>query len=727
MRFARPAGYPGMKHPILATPYAHTMRRWFELAVLVAALAIAACSGDSGTAPKDDGNGGGGGGGGGAPTHLDSLRVQTVDALALQLDAWDGLDPDSIATRALAYLKSQPTIHKAGITSSTTTVWATFTDGVRLVIPNNREPSSQADTLVDAASAPAPALRAAAPHRTIPAGRKMMSALTVPTSKLELPAVQQFRAFNAIGTCHVNPLPVIRSLLKDGNYVEASHGPGQINDFKISGDGVFYLNTHGGAGYDDQLTLYYALWTLTPFDIPSVATYGTMVHNGEVAVMVEKSNDALGNCRNVAHYGITGLFVSSHMHFAKNSVVFLDACGSAAAYAIDMRQGFANAGASVIVGWSRPVNDVFAYAAMKYLIDRLLGVNEISPESPRQRAFNIDQVRKDMEDNRHLVDDPYPIKGKYLHAILTVFKPAGDFGLLSPSIQFLSIELPDESQELWIAGLFGTDPGPGNRAVKINGTSVHVIDWQKTLIKCDLDDTGANAAGTVVVEVGSGADPRRSNEVNLTLWKGTLVYERNDPGTLKVEIRLNVAFRADIHSFRDEPAEQPFETTVLFMGMKDSSVDVTTSGTYAQTQDLCTDTFNFSHTLHMLSPFEPSPDGGWTYFGSVDSQSHVVQLNMHEQTLFQVGTWVRSGDPDCGLYTVPLYGTLQIDNCLFDDLVGVTTFRLQMDPDYSVQADDRPPCTVPALLTYLTPLTGQASIHWAAMRGEHLPDPDAAR
>src|SRR5262249_807177 len=155
--------------------------------------------------------------------------------------------------------------------------------------------------------------------------------------------------------------------------------------------------------------------------------------------------------------------------------------------------------------WTQRVSDQFAYKAMKYLIDRLLGVNEISPEDPKQRAFNIDQVLNDMAVHRHLVDDPYK------NAILTVCHVKNDFGLLSPTIQFFSIADDGQQPRLIIAGLFGTDPGEGKRSVTINDQELENISWYPTEINCDIPETGSNASGTVVVKIGSGQDARESN------------------------------------------------------------------------------------------------------------------------------------------------------------------------------------------------------------------------
>lgn len=679
---------------------------------------VLSCSSDDGVAPNPDDDGGGGN-----PTQADTLRVQTVQDLAAQLDQWIGLNADTIAARAVDYLNSIPSIADAGITPGTSTVWANFADGVMLILPNNREPSSAADTLVEAAIPPAPPT-AARPRLTVPSGRRMMTVLSVPTSALELPVRATFRAFNPIGTCHVNPLPVVRSLLKEGGYADARPGSATVNALKsVRGDGVFYINTHGAVGFDGQQTAQFALWTADPFDIASVGPpHRQMMIDGELAVMVQLSNDAQGNCVNIAHYGITAGFVSRYMQFPKHSLAIIDACESASDAAISMRQAFENAGASVYVGWTKKVNAPFAYAAMKYLLDRLLGSNKISPENPKQRAFNIDDVREDMATNRNLVNDPYR------NAVLTVFKLKDDFGLLTPSIQFLSVESGTDYSELIIAGMFGTDPGASKRAVRINDQAMDVISWEPTLIRCDLPETGSNASGTVVVEVGDGATPRRSNAVNLTEWIGEIIYERDDPGDQAITMTMHVRFRADIHAFRDKPGEQPFETTVLFSSMHESSVEIESSGSFVKTEGNCIDTFQFGGSVNYESPYETSQFGNWNYLGSVDSQSHVLQLNMFLVALFPGSEWRRTGPQDeCGAFTVPIWLGVQMEKCLFDDVVGLTAFRMQMDTGFAVAEDNRGPCTVAPLMAPLAEYSAQASIHWGEMTPFFPPDPDAAR
>ncbi|HKW13291.1 MAG TPA: hypothetical protein VJS69_02285, partial [Candidatus Krumholzibacteria bacterium] len=629
--------------------------------------------------------------------------------------------PDSIAAHAVSYLRGLPSVKKAGITPGTTTVWANFTGNFDLIIPNNRATSTMADTLVDPPSAgPAPVHERNAPPGLAPSLRhSTVRRAMVPTSALELPEVATFRAVNAIGTCHINPLPVIKQLLTKGHYTDVNPGLPTVANLKnVKDDGVFYINSHGGAGFDANKVAYYAVWTLDPIDPATLANYKPMVDSHELVGMLETSNDALGNCGKVLHYGFTSKFVRNHMRFKKNSLVIVDACHSASGPAADLRAAFGAVGASAYVGWTKSVDAAFAYKAMKYLLDRLMGLNEITPESPKQRAFNIDDVRTDMETNRNLVTDPYA------NAVLTVSKLKDDFGLLAPSIQFLSIEDVGENTKLFIAGIFGADPGDGNRAVKMNGQSLDVIAWEPTLITCKLSD---DAAGPVTVEVGSGSDPRVSNTVNLTSWEGDVVYERDDPADMRATMTMKVHFRADIHAFREIPHENPWETQVLFSWIDDGSCSITTSGTYTESNPPCGDIYKLLYGADLGKPGSFSPSGSWRYLGSIDTQTHTMQFNLLLTALFKAGTWQHTGPAECAPFTQDMYAGIQPELCLFDDVQGVTAFRMQMTPEFDVTGDNRGPCPAVPLMAPLSAQTAQAKVHWETWTPAFPPDPDAAR
>ncbi|HKW15355.1 MAG TPA: hypothetical protein VJS69_12780, partial [Candidatus Krumholzibacteria bacterium] len=438
-------------------------------------------------------------------------------------------------------------------------------------------------------------------------------------------------------------------------------------------------------------------------------------------IMVAYS-DSAGICADYSHIGITSRFVTKYMKFGKQSLVIVDACEGASENASWLRDAFAHAGASAYVGWTKTVGDGFAYRSMKYLIDRLLGINTISPEDPKQRAFNIDQVLNDMRTHRNLVEDPT------YHGVLTVFHLGGDFGLLAPTIQFLSLEDTDGVQpRLYIAGLFGTDPGEGKRSVTINGTEMSNVEWFPTEINCDIDESGANASGTVVVKVGSGDDARESNHVTITAWEGDMTYEREDPGDQKAEMKIKVRFFADIHDFRDEPGEEPFKTTVLFTARGETNVKATTSGSYTRPEGDCTEKWTLGQSGELKTPFEGA-DGSWSYFGSVDTQSHKLQLNMAILCVFKAGTWSMSGPTDrCENFNRPFYATLALDDCLYDLKIQAPAFLVDMDDKFVVKEDHRGPCDIMPLVGDFDDLTASAKISWTAMTPNVLPDPEDAR
>ena len=121
------------------------MKRWIILPFLTLILS---CGGDSGTGPADDGGGGGGGGGGGNPTAADSLRVELLDDIADEMESWGPISREEFAIRAADYLNGVAGMAKAEIRPGTTTVWGIFDDGRLLIVPNNRDESDPADTLL---------------------------------------------------------------------------------------------------------------------------------------------------------------------------------------------------------------------------------------------------------------------------------------------------------------------------------------------------------------------------------------------------------------------------------------------------------------------------------------------------------------------------------------------------------------------------------------------------
>jgi len=135
-------------------------------------------------------------------------------------------------------------------------------------------------------------------------------------------------------------------------------------------------------------------------------------------------------------------------------------------------------------------------------------------------------------------------------------KAPGDyFGLLNPTISGLGL---DSTGHLLVFGLFGDDPGSGDRHVTMKGTGLNVIDWQPEQITCDV---GPDATGDVQVS----ANGHDSNKVALTMYQGTVHYKsqgghhfaKSTPDNAVFDVTMNVRFRMSLQPSRTAPGEAP--------------------------------------------------------------------------------------------------------------------------------------------------------------------------
>lgn len=78
---------------------------------------------------------------------------------------------------------------------------------------------------------------------------------------------------------------------------------------------------------------------------------------------------------------------------------------------------------------------------------------------------------------------------------------------------------------LYIYGTFGSDPGPNNRSVKINGTVVNADVWTPKFIRCKIDET---IAGPIEIMANGHII---ANSI-LHKYKGSILYERFHGGVL---------------------------------------------------------------------------------------------------------------------------------------------------------------------------------------------------
>ena len=399
-----------------------------------------------------------------------------------------------------------------------------------------------------------------------------------------------------------SPAPELHSMLSSKGYKAPLHEGTSVDELRnVSGDGLFYFQTHGGLGFvrkgdptDPNAVMQqpwiptYALWTTTKSYLGDVVDYHDDLENYRVVYMFEMvdlawldpGNTPAGNgVIKEIHLGITAAFVDEYMKFGPNSLVFINACRSMSPESDDMRAAFLKKGrAAGYLGWTDNVRADKAKFAARYLLDRLTGANSLPPfESPYQRPFDLKAVLDDMFSKQY--DMSY---GDDKMAQLRA-DSRSRFGLLNPSIRNMTM---DESKaELTINGLFGPDPGEGNRTVTVGGTAV-VVKWGETKLVADLQQP---LSGDVIVKIRG----RSSNTVPLSTYVGTFNFTESvsleGVANKQQSFTFHLTFRADVHDYRTEPGKEPVsEEVIKLYPMKDSYV------TYNYAEDMTTSIGNSS-------------------------------------------------------------------------------------------------------------------------------------
>ena len=337
--------------------------------------------------------------------------------------------------------------------------------------------------------------------------------------------------------------------------------------------GVFYIRSHGGMG---------RIWTTTPVTPDNDLLYAEDIAAGRLGKMTAPGANnpdydphdpacltGLANKPPVCHetlseqhYSITSAFMREYWVpvLADHPLVVLDACGSM--FAIP---GIGAAVPSSVLGWSGTVSQLGSDRILALFFDRQLGLNKALPdETPDLRPFDGDAVGQYLKERKQGVD------AIHKNAQLVV-SDAGPTSLV-PSIKLLEVD--EDNDELVIEGLFGDEEG----LVTINGDYPDIIDWQRGLIRVELKDT---MAGPVTVEQKG----RKSNEVPLTEWRGTMSYT-GDAGPLGKNLVFDADFdlhlRADVHLYREVPWEEPSSRYVNIRAAGDSTATWKASGTNSQ-------------------------------------------------------------------------------------------------------------------------------------------------
>ena len=640
------------------------------------------------------------------------------------ITANSGLVPDSLAKVLSSFLSSRPEIEATGIDGGVS-VWGRFTDNRLLMIPNNREPtgsgtssSSGVQQVIDST----PPEGFVLPKRRFSqwdfASPQIVNSRSSAGTAYELPKTIQARVINTLSPfCHSIGTAKAKTLLENGGYVVTSTDGTVPGLLTADGDGVFYIDAHCGGGESQEGLIIKAIWTSTLVTQGGDSAYASMLSAHELVYMLQKDMDPIdGICSSHLRYAFTGAFVAQYMTFADHSLILINACESDHA---SLRSGFLAAGASVYAGWNLPVTDGAANRASEFLLDRMLGANvsTLTPvEAPKQRPFDIDRLWLDMTTRNFDFD---MITGSQL----ATTPLQDDFELLSPSIKFLSVV--EEGDSLLVSGMFGTDPGAYGRVI-VGGSEIPIIRWTDTLITANIPNTGAGSVGPVRVEVDGVTGPtsttkRRSNEVNLTEWRGDLTHTLIPAGTMTGTITIHTHIRADLHPFREEPHAAPYNPVVLFDAAQDSYGSATATGTYTLNYSPeIYSTYTWSGTAYMPGMWEVSEDSRLWMYGSIDPVTKQMMLSLTGSTLWtMVENHTSNAFP---AYTEDF--NLDIISLMMDDPYQSKIY-LTLTSAFDIPAGQRNDAT---LLTRYNPFSpASLELKWNLIQSSFPPDTSAAQ
>ena len=420
------------------------------------------------------GCGGGGGSATGGATIDSAKRVAALDLVRARFESLRGIDPDTACQQIAGYLKGLPEFEAAGV-SPDRCAWGRFTDGRLLIVVNNRA--------ISASRARAPKSRASRAVEFLP----------------NSPTV---RIFDNLGSAFEHVTYDLAELLPRHGYQMAGGGvlKATVEELKkVEGDGIFYIESHGGLGSIRGGLDTYGIYSGTLTTVAAEEVYKADLDAGHLSYMIaEVDEDPVTQQRSAEpRYGIMPSFVEKYMKFGEASLVYFSACSSDNA---EFKAACLRAGAGVYLGWTQTTLSFVAFSAATFLFDRLLGENKVLPVDPKDSypmllggaaaalAKNINPVTK-------AAYDTAPDTGSKL--TFTV----GDTSVWGIAPYIVGSVYDSDSGVMTLSGYFGPNEGTVERdgTGTSPGQPVSVQSWQEKEIKLVLPDQ----VKTLLVRVGS--------------------------------------------------------------------------------------------------------------------------------------------------------------------------------------------------------------------------------
>lgn len=581
------------------------------------------------------------------PVTGSSTLQQRMTALDQLQSVVNGLPVGKFAgntTLLVQTMKAMPQFATAGAAPDGT-VWGIFKGGIAVYIVAGGTPgtpsSDVANTVgVRSASIPPRAMAPGFASRTF-APPPRPSASLQQAAGGNVPASERYHLLNGLGSVFSgsDPRSDLASMLNSNGY-SGTQGDATVAALRsISGDGVFYLRTHGGMGSihaDVSTADTYALWTASEA-LDSTAEKADALltddlKQGRVVYMLFR-NDRWSQAfpsifEKSRHYGITEDFVEQYMSFSENSFVYLDACRGAAQPTLI--SAFHGKGASVVAGWTENAVILQLGPTAKYVFDRLLGANVFVPENPKQRPFEFGELLIDPKfgtGKTYGYTSATASDGTPVNASLVFDSQGSGFQMLAPTI--LNVTADEADDQLFVAGDFGDNPGADGKVTINDGSgevALAVVEWKPDHIATDLKRTGPGSAGNVVVTVRG----HHSNTRQLLAWSGTMHYTMHEVGSLTQVFDLDFQARADPLEVRLQIAAAPImPVPPAFATTKGEQVRYASSGTYTSPQGQCTLTTDWAGESSFTSAIGPQASGkSYTYAGFVDRQAKIFTMGI---------------------------------------------------------------------------------------------------
>ncbi len=606
--------------------------------VLSSLAGLTACGGGGDAAGGSTGGGGGGGGstgfeGNGAPAAgtvgapvSAAQRVAALDevAAAMAASAGTGLRFDSTALAQV--LKAMPAFQRVGISISHQNVWALFTDGRALVVPNNLDPSAPVAGGAAGVAAAAPAGR----KHALAAPENLLPALLTQGPYRQLDMFGQVPVSAAVDAAHLcqdfvgpDTLPQLRRMALGRGFVlpeaqrttppDQGYDNGVAGLRTLSGDGVFFI-TACSAEVGADAARQTVICVDTPADATSEATYAADFAAGQLTYAVTMKG--VGGAW-VPHkcLAITPAFVAgaaTNWRFPVESVAILNLSGGSVL--ADWADVLSRCGLKNVLTWDKPVSWRRMLAFADDLMQLLLATNNMDgtavrlSNEPRLRSYGVGETLGYLVRRRLTDDAGGAAQANYLQAteapwIVNTLLPTIDYVNIDEGRAVIELvgQFGDPQGSVTEARYSGNPPGRFSEALLSRAADAPLDAvgtlrdplWNGDLIQ-SAPEPNALMRGGYIQALNGG---RCSNAVQITHWEIPMRVVTTVAGGLTVDVTVTLHLRADVRGHRMAPDGPRGGDNRSFFGLSgtvDSAASYVASGQIEQTVSGVTTTVSWS-------------------------------------------------------------------------------------------------------------------------------------